>query len=80
MSIICRSPGSGHGREAVYSSEGCGDDNAQSIPNNTFGWGRIDALFGLRGGLLALPTPPAPDRTSLPVRPADMFIPTWFGP
>lgn len=24
--------------------EGCGDDSADIVPNNTFGWGRVDAL------------------------------------
>ena len=25
-------------------SQGCGDDTPESVPNNVYGWGRIDAL------------------------------------
>ncbi len=28
----------------LTTNENCGTDNATSIPNNTYGWGRIDAL------------------------------------
>ena len=28
----------------LTSNEGCGDDTPTSVPNNVYGWGRIDAL------------------------------------
>lgn len=34
-------------------TEGCGGDTTTAVPNNTYGWGRIDALAAV---LMALPT------------------------
>ena len=28
----------------LTSSQGCGGDSATAVPNNVYGWGRIDAL------------------------------------
>ena len=39
-------------------TEGCGLDSATAVPNNTYGWGRIDALAAV---LEALPTAAAND-------------------
>ena len=33
-----------HSALGRYTSEGCGGDLPDEIPNNTYGWGRIDAL------------------------------------
>ena len=72
-----------------YSSEGCGADTPQSVPNNAFGWGRIDAFSAYKEAA-AQPTPeptPAPDSTSTPQPTATvvppnrtLFVPTWFAP
>ncbi len=42
-----------------YSSEGCGGDGPQTVPNHTFGWGRIDAFAAYKAALEppATPTP-----------------------
>jgi hypothetical protein len=54
----------------LYTNEGCGGDSAQSIPNNTYGWGRIDAYSAYKA-VAAQPTP---------VPGNELFIPTWFSP
>jgi serine protease AprX len=54
----------------LYTEEGCGGDSPQSIPNNTYGWGRIDA-YSAYIAATAQPTP-------LPKN--ELFIPTWFSP
>ncbi len=51
---------------ARYSTEGCGGDSAQSLPNHTYGWGRIDAL----AAFLALPSTTPLDYKH--------FLPVWF--
>jgi subtilisin family serine protease len=40
----------------LTTNEGCGGDTLTQVPNNTFGWGRIDALAAVRK---ALPPPGA---------------------
>lgn len=37
----------------VITNEGCGGDGASSIPNNTYGWGTIDALAAVQLAQLA---------------------------
>jgi subtilisin family serine protease len=71
------------------SSEGCGGDTPQSVPNNAYGWGRIDA-FSAYSALAGMPTPrptPTPESTSTPQPTATVgplersfFVPTWFAP
>ena len=43
----------------LYTDQGCGDDSSQSIPNNTYGWGRIDAYSAYE----AVPAQPTPSPT-----------------
>ncbi len=31
----------------LLTQQGCGDDTSTSVPNNVYGWGRIDALAAL---------------------------------
>ena len=76
---------------SLYTEEGCGGDSPQSIPNNTYGWGRIDAYAAYESAA-TLPTPSptpttTPGPTSTPEATAtigsptvELFIPTWFGP
>ena len=69
------------------SSEGCGGDTPQSVPNNAYGWGRIDAFSAYKeavGQPIPLPTA-TPDSNSTPqptatVAPLNrtLFVPTWF--
>jgi subtilisin family serine protease len=69
------------------SSEGCGGDEAESVPNNVYGWGRIDAFAAFEAAVL-LPTPgPTPESTITPEptttieKPEfEIFLPTWFTP
>ncbi|NND59761.1 MAG: S8 family serine peptidase [Gammaproteobacteria bacterium] len=37
--------------EPKFTNDGCGTDTATSRPNNTFGWGRIDALAAVQAAL-----------------------------
>ncbi|HEX7174221.1 MAG TPA: S8 family serine peptidase [Pyrinomonadaceae bacterium] len=37
-------------------TEGCGGDTATQVPNNTYGWGRIDALAAVQLALADIPT------------------------
>jgi serine protease AprX len=77
----------------LFTTDGCGDDSPQSIPNNTFGWGRIDAYSAYEAAValptpsptpVITPTPPqvaSPTPTSTMVIPANqLYIPTWFRP
>jgi serine protease AprX len=43
----------------LTTNEGCGGDTATQVPNNTFGWGRIDALAAVREAIETLPPPGA---------------------
>ncbi len=43
--------------EKKTTTEACGGDSATQVPNNTFGWGRIDALAAVN---LAIGTAPVP--------------------
>ena len=43
--------------EKKTTTEACGGDSATQVPNNTFGWGRIDALAAVN---LAIGTTPVP--------------------
>jgi serine protease AprX len=43
--------------EKKTTTEACGGDSATAVPNNTFGWGRIDALAAVN---LAIGTTPVP--------------------
>ncbi|HEX9638853.1 MAG TPA: S8 family serine peptidase, partial [Acidobacteriota bacterium] len=46
----------------LTTSQGCGDDTPSSVPNNSFGWGRIDALAAVMRALeLANQAPLAAD-------------------
>jgi subtilisin family serine protease len=42
----------------LTTNEGCGGDTSTQIPNNTFGWGRIDALAAIREATTTPPPPP----------------------
>ena len=42
----------------LTTNEGCGGDTSTQIPNNTFGWGRIDALAAIREATKTPPPPP----------------------
>ena len=44
----------------LTSTKGCGGDTSTDVPNNVFGWGRIDALAAVQ---LALTTEPGPTFT-----------------
>lgn len=41
--------------QPVTTGEGCGEDQSSSIPNNTYGYGIIDALAAVQQSLLATP-------------------------
>ena len=56
----------------LVTDQGCGDDGPQSVPNNVYGWGRIDAYSAYEAAV-ALPTP-------IPTPTPSVFIPTWFSP
>jgi serine protease AprX len=43
----------------LTTTEGCGGDTATQVPNNTFGWGRIDALAAVQDARETLPPPGA---------------------
>jgi serine protease AprX len=47
----------------VTTTQACGDDTSTSIPNNVYGWGRIDALAAVNMALadLGCPVPPFVD-------------------
>jgi uncharacterized repeat protein (TIGR01451 family) len=38
----------------LTTSQGCGGDTSTLVPNNVYGWGRIDALAAVRAALPAL--------------------------
>jgi subtilisin family serine protease len=40
----------------VTTNEGCGGDGATAVPNNTYGWGIIDALAAVQKAQLSLPS------------------------
>jgi subtilisin family serine protease len=41
-------------------TEACGGDTATQVPNNTFGWGRIDAVAAVKLALADVVNPPLP--------------------
>ncbi len=45
------------------SNEGCGGDGPQSVPNNTYGWGRIDAYAAYEAALDDVTPGPTPTAT-----------------
>lgn len=46
----------------LTTTQGCGGDSTTSVPNNTFGWGRIDALAAVQlAASTASPEPTGPD-------------------
>jgi serine protease AprX len=55
----------------VSPAQTCGGISSSSIPNNSFGWGRVDALAAVNAGTQATPTPtntPAAAPTNTPTR------------
>jgi serine protease AprX len=48
----------------LTTDEGCGGDTTTQVPNNTFGWGRIDALAAIRAARETLPPPGASGDTA----------------
>jgi serine protease AprX len=54
----------------LTSARGCGGDSNTDVPNNEFGWGRIDALAAVQLALETGPTIPEGDRTGEPLDPA----------
>ncbi len=40
----------------LTTSQGCGGDTSDDVPNHTFGHGRIDALAAVLGGATELPS------------------------
>jgi subtilisin family serine protease len=56
-----------------FTTEGCGGDTATSLPNHTYGWGRIDAY----ASFLALDDPdPEPTATNTPDPTGEVETPT----
>ncbi len=49
----------------LYTSQGCGGDSSDSLPNHVFGWGRIDAKNAL-DSLTDTPATPTPTSTAMP--------------
>lgn len=39
-----------------FSTELCGGDSSTQVPNNTYGWGRIDALGAVQAAIAEIPT------------------------
>jgi serine protease AprX len=54
----------------LTSDLGCGSDTDDSVPNNVYGWGRIDAVAAVELALITEPTIPEGDRTGEPLDPA----------
>ena len=54
----------------LTSTRGCGGDGTTEIPNNEFGWGRIDALAAVQLALQTTAPIPEGDRTGEPLDPA----------
>lgn len=48
----------------LFTAQGCGDDTPTSVPNNSFGWGRIDALASILAVLGRSAPPVAVDDTA----------------
>ena len=76
-----------------YSSEECGEDEADSVPNNAYGWGRIDAYEAYEAAVdLPMPSPTptstatvTPGATSTPTATAGaprekVYAPLLFAP
>lgn len=76
-----------------YSNEECGGDGPQTVPNNTYGWGRIDAYAAYEAALESVapsPTPtatptamttvePSPEPTAtIVVQGTRTFVPLWL--
>jgi serine protease AprX len=59
----------------VSPSQTCGETSSDTIPNNSFGYGRVDALAAVDAVLLGSPTP-TPSATTPPVSATPTVTPT----
>jgi hypothetical protein len=59
----------------LYTSQGCGGDSSTSHPNNTYGWGRIDALAAVNAAKGAPPNQPPTVTITAPANGASFLCP-----
>ena len=59
----------------LYTNQGCGGDSSSSLPNNTYGWGRIDALAAVNAAKGAPPNQPPTVTITAPSNGASFLCP-----